>query len=192
MRAPCYAKILICSLVLPLLSACASSGRDRWVQAETLQFSTGTYVVKLPADWLRYQFGRWPGDLYITKHGASLEYIKIIKNRQDQAFPKTRRAIKPSTLTIDLAEMTIIELKRDVDSARLVIEENAPTTIGGQDGFRLRYTLKDDDGLNRRALFYGVLHKGAFYAIIYSAPQLHYFDAYQGDFEQMLTSFRFL
>lgn len=150
-----------------------------------------SYALEIPNGWIQHALQRWPNDLDLTVNGLSLERIRVLKYPANNAFPKTHKAAKADMLTIDLAELTIAELKVSEHQSALTVLENTPANIAGKAAFRLLYTQKDADGLLRRTLLYGALHKGNFYVLLYSAPQLHYFDKYLSDFQQLFSSFRF-
>jgi len=165
-----------------------------WSKVEQSSFAAPdhSYRVELPVGWVRHQMGRSPNDVFITRDGPGLNRIEIVKRENKKAFPKIKKSADENMLALELAELTIAELKSDKDMANLEVIENAPAMVAGGQGFRLELRVRNNKGVEFEMLVYGVESKGSFYTLAYGAPRMHYYERFKGVFEKTVASFKLL
>lgn len=149
------------------------------------------YTVALPLNWVRL-----PADgdqIVITHDGFGLQRISIQRRVADKSFPKLKKNADEKLLASELAEMQIAELKLSGEQmATLTTVDNGPESIGSRPGFRIQVQFKTANGLLIEQVYCGVVHKGHYYLISYSAPSLYYFKKYQPAFEKVVATLRLL
>lgn len=181
--------------LLSLLLVCVSmSGCAIWSKVEKPGFTAqdNSYSVELPTGWARFHLGRSANDIFITYDGPNIERIEIARRENKNAFPKIKKTASENMLALELAELTVAELKSNEALANLAVIENSPVTLSGLPGFRLELRNKTPKGVEIEMLVYGVAGNNGFYTLSYQAPRLHYFPKYSSVFEKMVTSFKLL
>ena len=175
-------------MVCVVLAGCVTV----WSKVEQSPFVAPdhSYSVALPLGWVRHQLGHPPTDVFITRDGPGLNRIEIVKRENKDAFPRIKKAANENMLAIELAELTVAELKSDKDLANLEVVENAPATVAGAQGFRLLLRTRNNKGVEFDILIYGVDARSGFYTLTYAAPRMHYFEKFRGEFEKTAASFK--
>lgn len=172
-----------------LLQACVNQP-PKWEAA-----SSGRYVsykqgfsAELPPRWLQLSSHDGSATL-VSADGPELDLIDLHRWENDKAFQRIKKAASPTELPGDLAADFIAEGKTEGNSNVQVIV-NEPATLGGKDGFRVVMEFSTPGGVRYRSESYGVCTPDGFYALIYRAPVLHYYDLYEPAFKAVVASFQ--
>lgn len=128
--------------------------------------------------------------IVITRDGMMLQNIRVERFSIDKDLKNRKRKLAVGMLPHETAEIILDDLSSDQSMANITVMENAPATIGGHAGFRTVFTFRDADNLRMKSIYYGVLAKGFFYSLWYTAAERHYFDKDAGTFEKMCKSFK--
>jgi hypothetical protein len=148
-----------------------------------------SYVVDLPVGWIRQ--ADQDKQLMASRDGFPLNMIRIERAPLKKAFPLTKKEASESALPSELAELTVAEIRAsESEMTAITVVGNEPASISGRDGFRVEVSWRNLRGLEIRAVVYGFADTSGFYALIYRAPKLHYFNKYLPEFERTVASFR--
>ncbi|RNC67317.1 MAG: hypothetical protein ED859_15340 [Desulfuromonadales bacterium] len=178
-------KRLLVALAILCLAGCGP-----WVKTEGPYSADPLNVaVDLPQGWMRQNTGK---HILMTKDGVLLQVILIKRMdlTQEKQFQYTKKRVTGEMLPQEVAEVILDDFQSDTDNRNLQVEENVPATIGGNQGFKVRFSHGTELGLHYRKLCYGFLKDGWLYELLYSAPRRHYFDRDMDDFEKVVRSFR--
>ena len=148
------------------------------------------FTVTLPEGWQRYNHAT--SQVIITRQGMQLQRIAIFRTPIDKKLPFTRKMILPDMLPQEVAEVVIDNLKSNPNISNGVVLENDPALISGQAGFKLIYSFRTREGLDKKGVFYGLLQGNQLYKLVYEAPQRYYFDKDLQTFETTVASFRLI
>lgn len=176
--------------LLIALTILALAGCGPWVKTEGPYTAAPLHVsADLPPGWMRQNTDR---HILMTKDGVLLQVIvvKRLDISQEKQFPHTKKRVTREMLPQEVAEVVLDDYYSDTDNRDIQVEENAPATIDGNPGFRLRFTHGTGLGLHQRKLYYGFLKNGELYTLLYAAPRRHYFDRDLADFEKVVMSFK--
>lgn len=104
-----------------------------------------------------------------------------VKNPDDfPVFQKTMSALEVR----DLLEATFARtLEVDLQSYDM-----KPWKFGDTSGFRFEYNFTSKVGLRMRGFTVGAVYEEKLYMIVFSAAELHYYKAFEGEFEQIVAS----
>jgi len=172
-------------LVVLLATGCAPWVKtDSPVTSQSLQFQ-----VTPPQGWMRRNSD---SSFQITRDGLSLQTVVIsrVGVNEEKQFAHTKRRVSAEMLPQEIAEVFIDDYQVDTAFPFEAVEENAPETISGKPGCRLRLAYRNKDGLRFRCQIYAFVSDGWFYWISYAAPARHYFDRDLPAVETMVRSFR--
>ncbi len=170
------------SILLVLTVGCAP-----WTQVgglhknEKLNFSA-----ELPLGWMKWNES---DKLIITRDGLLLQYIQISRISVNEKLKNTKKKVTQGMTPHELAEVVIDDMASNQHVLDFQVIENSPLKISGIPGFRVGYTYRNDNGLRVKGLYCGCLSGEWLYAIVYTAPQRHYFDKDAETFEKVLASF---
>lgn len=149
------------------------------------------YSVNLPPGWLEIAPGNGAVTL-LSLDGEDLDLIRISRFDNDKAMQNIKKVPSPKDLPAELADDFIASSKAAEPVSNLTVLVNEPATLGGKNGFHLRYGFSNPDGVRYQSDIYGVCTDNGFYTVLFRAPVLHYFDEHLGEFQKMVTSFQFL
>jgi hypothetical protein len=92
----------------------------------------------------------------------------------------------------EVATVVIDELKSDKQLLNLVVIENAPATIKGNDGCRILFTYGLGDGSNYKTLYYGFIRGDSYVSLRLNVAADKDFDRDLQAFNEVVDSIRFL
>ena len=130
--------------------------------------------------------------LRLTRDGLLLQEICIGRIPIADELPNTKRKLAQGMLPLDAAELVSDNLRSNANLTHQQIIENSPATLGGQPGFRLRYSYRAEERLKMDGIFYGALVGPWLYYAFYEAPAQYYFDRDLSVFDKTVSSFQFL
>ena len=90
----------------------------------------------------------------------------------------------------EAAQVIVDEISCDQSVLDFQVKENTPARVNEYEGFRLRFTHKNRDGLTFKTVYYGFLIGDRFYSVRYNAAKRYYFDKDRATFEEVLQSLR--
>ncbi len=128
----------------------------------------------------------------ISYDGPYLQYVFIQEQPLGHGLRNTRQKITPGMLPHEAAAVITDTLKSDPRIRNFNLVKSGPVKVGGKLGFHMTYTYTDDQGVDIRCDYYGVILKKSFFNIRYTAAQRHYYQKDVRTFEQMLSSLRFV
>jgi hypothetical protein len=174
----------ISALVLALLAhGCAAI----WEPAPNV-LAAQSWSLNPPEGWMRLTTQTYE---MLSYDGPYLQYIFIQEQPLQQGLRNSRQKIGPAMLPHEAAAVIIDTLKSDTRIRNFHLLKNSPTMLGGKMGFRLIYTYTDDQDVQIKCDYYGVILPKTFFNIRYTAAQRHYFGKDVDRFQQTLASLRF-
>jgi hypothetical protein len=177
-------RLQIFALVLALLvHGCAAI----WDPAPNV-LAAQSWSLNPPQGWMRLTT---PTYEMLSLDGPYLQYIFIQEQPLQQGLRNSRQKIGPAMLPHEAAAVIIDTLQSDRRIRNFRLLENSPAMLGGKMGFRLIYTYVDDQSVQIKCDYYGVILPKTFFNIRYTAAQRHYFDKDADRFQQTLASLRF-
>lgn len=169
-----------------LLAGCFPS--SPWVQAEQdYQSSDDQYRIQLPSGWMRVNVDE---TMLITRDGLNLQRIQVARHELGKPLKNSKRAPRPGMEPSEIADMLAGELSSGEGVTGVKVLESSPATLSGARGFKLVIAFKDEDGLKRKAVVYGLMGQKALWIAAYQAPQRHYFDQDVATFEKAVRTLR--
>jgi hypothetical protein len=181
-------------LLLPIaLVACATASPPAWIPATSPYAAPEAgFEVAVPAGWMRRNTKL--ERLTVTRDGTSVQRILVGSSELGKplGITESKRAVDAGMSPQEVAEVLIDGLNASRAWTEVAVLENAPASLGGQNGFRLLAAFRDEDGLKTRMAAHGAIAGSRFYWLIYIAPERHYFDLDRQTFEEMVSSFRLL
>ncbi len=179
-------KRIAAAFALVLASGCFP--RAPWVQAERdFQSPDDLYRVQLPEAWMRVNLDE---ALLITRDGLNLQRIHVVRRELGKPLPNSKRAPRAGMEPAEIADLLSGELSASQGVTGVKVVESSPATLSGARGFKLVVAFKDEDGLRRKAVIYGLLGKNALWTASYQAPQRYYFEQDLATFEKAVRTFR--
>ena len=175
--------------IIAMIMLVGSAACSFWVAAES-RFVSGEsgYEVELPPGWKR-GFATSDG-LTLTRDGIPLQLIRIARVPFDKELPHTKRKLVKGMLPQEVAEVIIDNLRSNKAIANVKPLENLPATVGGYDGFKIRYAFQTKENLKKSGIYYGVLVDQWYYYLYFEAPARHYFPRDEAAFERLKESFK--
>jgi hypothetical protein len=172
-------------MVLIFVAGCAA-----WTQVGGLyKNEVNNFTVELPQGWMRWNQGE---HLFITRDGASLQYIQIGRMKLEDTSKNTKKKFSKGMLPQEASEVALDNMASNPDFLNLEVIENTPATVNGIPGFKTVYTYKNKDGLRLKSIFYGFIIGDWFYSINYNAAQRYYFDKDLETFKKVVDSFKLI
>lgn len=115
----------------------------------------------------------------------------------DELFPPNpNRKEKLPKFQETMTELEVAELYRDtittLGASNFELQEIAPKTVGGKQGFRFEFDFAMKAGLKKSGVAEGVLEEGKLYLVVYSGAKLHYYPKNLPDAEQVMQSVEIL
>ncbi len=166
-------------IILFIVAGCVS-GMSTGAQPET-------YMVNAPKGWRKINTPKY---YMITKDGAFLQYVLIQERPIDKPFLYTKKKLRRGMLPQEVAGIVADELSTDRTIIQFKLIENKPTSIKGNEGFKLLFTYKDRDGSSFKTKYYGFIRDGIYYNLRYTAAKRHYFAKDEKTFEKFIQTFR--
>ena len=146
------------------------------------------FQLKLPVGWIRYSV--MTDRVLVTRDGTGVQFIEAMQLTHKRAFSDLKEETRADMLPMELAELTIAQVKSRPGVSDLEVVSNAPATIAETTGFRLHVQMKNSQGLIYERVIYGFVDAEGFYRLTYQAPSLHYFKRDLSIFERAVKSFR--
>ena len=146
-----------------------------------------TYSVNAPRGWRKINTPKY---YMITKDGAFLQYALIQERPIDKPFLYTKKKLSRDMLPQEVAGIVVDELSTDRTIIKFELIENTPTSIKGNEGFKLLFTYKDRDGSSFKTKYYGFIRGEIYYNLRYTAAKRHYFDKDEKAFDKFIQTFR--
>ncbi len=133
-----------------------------------------------------------PEGLVLTRDGLLLQQIRAQRVAVDEKLQFTKRGFDMKLSPHEVAEVELDDHRSNPGIFNLTVEENAPATIDGRQGFRLIYTWTTKDGYRLKRIHFGFMEGKWVYRLIYQAAARHYFDRDLPVFDRLRESFRLL
>ena len=127
----------------------------------------------------------------LSRDGPYLQYIFIQEQPLTNRTRHTQRKIKAAMLPHEAAEVITDSLKSDRQLRKFKLLSNQPVMVGGKTGFRLIFTYADNQGVDMKCIYYGLVLDHTFFNIRYTAAQRYYFTKNVADFEMLTGSLQF-
>jgi hypothetical protein len=169
-----------------LVAGCMPSAP--WVQAERdFQSSDDQFRIQLPDGWMRVNVDE---TLLITRDGLDLQRIQVARHELGKPLKNSKRAPRAGMEPAEIADLLSGEFSSGEGITGVKVLESSPASLSGARGFKLVVAFKDQDGLRRRAVIYGLVGQKALWLAAYQAPQRHYFDQDLATFEKAVKTLR--
>jgi hypothetical protein len=170
--------------VVLALTACAGPWKTAPDQLRSPQWSIAS-----PDGWMHLSTQE---SEMLSKDGPYLEYILIQSRPLAQGFRFTNQKLSPDMLPHEAAQLIADNMRSDplIRQFRLLASE--PAMVGGQPGFRLIYSYRDQYGVETKTIYYGVILPNLFFNLRYTATQRHYFDKELPAFNEVFDSLWFV
>jgi hypothetical protein len=169
-------------LVTIILVGCSST----WLRVRG-PVQTPSCSIQMPEGWVRLNTEAYE---MVSKDGPYLEYILLREQPLIQGFQHTRRKLNSRMLPNEAAQVIVDNLKADPVIKQFRLIANEPADVGGQEGFHLIFTYRDQQDVDMRTYYYGTVIGSSFVSLRYNAAQRHYFDAELPSFQDALQSLR--
>ncbi len=148
------------------------------------------FEVMVPDGWYRAMQGEGKELLVITRDGLLLQQIIIGRFAVDKELKFTKRRFNEKFPPHEVAEIELDNMRSNPEVNDLSVEENAPATICGHQGYKLVYTWALKGGYRLKRAHYGFLDDKWVYRIVFQAAARYYFDRDLPTFEHVRESFR--
>ena len=165
-----------------VLSACAGP----WKTAPD-KLSAPQWSIASPAGWMHL---RTQESEMLSKDGAYLEYILVQARPLDQHFRFTHHKLNAGMLPHEAAQLITDNMRSDPLIRQFRLLSSEPAILDGQEGFRLIYTYRDQNGVVLKTIYYGAVLPDQFFNLRYTAAQRYYFDQELPVFNRTVQSLR--
>lgn len=166
-----------------MLSGCAGP----W-ESVPHTINTAFWSIRPPEGWMDLRTG--DSDM-LSKDGPFLEYIFVESRSLKQGFRFIKQKITPQMLPLEVAELIIDSMRADPIIRRFRLISSDPAILGGHGGFKLTYRYEDQNGVDIKAVYYGVVLGNMFFNLRYTATRRYYFDSQLAAFKRVVDSLRF-
>ena len=182
-------KPLLMVLALCVMPACAAI---TLVEAEQREITDG-FTLHPQIEWSRWELEHialW------TVHGPQVESLRIARGLEDgdPLLKSLSRDVEMPSFRSDMSATEVAELVDDTlqraGAANVEVSGLEPSLFGGHDGFRFGITMTAESGLRYAGLAVGTVYDGRLYMLVFTAPELHYFNAYADTINAMIESAR--
>lgn len=171
------------------LAACATPKPPAWLPADGAYVAAHAgFEVRAPSGWMRRNLPPEREVLVVTRDGTPLQRIAAGSTEVGKTVGASKRTVSTGMSPQELGELVLDDIASS--QADLQVVENAPATLSGRNGFRVRATYRNQNGLGIEVAIYGLLEQGRFYWLVYSAPRRRYFQLDLATFEEVVASFR--
>ncbi|MEI7969821.1 MAG: hypothetical protein WCJ69_12585 [Betaproteobacteria bacterium] len=175
-------------VLLGALSGCQSGPAWRPVDQPRAVVSGQAFEADAPVGWMRRE-GTNEG-LFLTRDGIPMQYVRIHRDRHEDAFRNIRKAATADLLPTELAELIIASRRAVPVLSGLVVVSNEPASFAGLEGVRLRMRYRTLRGASLDQLVYAAVERDTVLFLEYQALSRTYFDRDLPAFEQTVSSFR--
>lgn len=163
-----------------------------WKPVGTAAYVQGdSFSIVLPRGWLQLE-GMDKKSVIASTDGPFLQSFVASHKDIRTAFKATKAEVSADTLTYELMEYYIAESKANSGDQTVDVESKEAVEIAGEDGFKVVFLYKNQEGLRFKKVIYGCMNDSRLYTLSYHAPVLYYFDKNLPDFEASVKTFRFL
>ena len=170
-------------VLLLFIPACAP-----WIGSRgTFKSPSHHFSVDIPQTWMRLKSDQY---LLISRDGPFLQYVLVQERPIARPFKHTKKKLRRGMLPQEAAQVIVDEISCDQSVLDFQVKENTPARVNEYEGFRLRFTHKNRDGLTFKTVYYGFLIGDRFYSARYNAAKRYYFDKDRATFEKLLKSLR--
>jgi len=151
-----------------LLAACAGPWKTAPDQLQSPQWSIAT-----PAGWMHLSTREAE---MLSKDGAYLEYILIQARPLAQGFRFTHQKLNAGMLPHEAARLIVDNLRSDPLIRKFRLLASEPAVVDGHAAFRLTYSYRDQNDVELKTIYYGVVLPDQFFNLRYTAARRYYFD----------------
>jgi hypothetical protein len=157
--------------------------------SDTTQSSPSHFEVDIPAGWQKHTTKKF---FLIYKKDPLRQYILAQERPLDKPFKFSKKSLTAGMPSQEVATVVIDELRSDKQLLNLVVVENTPATIRGNDGCRILFTYGLGDGSNYKTLYYGFIKGGSYLSLRLNVAADKDFDRDLQAFNEVVDSIRFL
>ena len=148
------------------------------------------FIVTSPLGWVESDTLH---TMCLYRHRAGIENICVDNMALGDAL--RARGMTPDADPMQIGEVATSVIKADDRFADMAVTSLVPARIAGRNGFRAELTSRLKLGgshIRERHVVYGMTGGQGAYLLRFDAPAIYYFDRYLGEFEAVVTTFRFL
>jgi hypothetical protein len=157
--------------------------------SDMAQSGPSHFEVDIPAGWKRHSTNKF---FLIYKKDPLRQYILAQERPLDKPFKFCNKSLTAGMQSQEVAAVVIDELKSDKELLNLVVIDNAPITIKGNDGCRILFTYGLGDGSNYKTLYYGFIRGDSYVSLRLNVAADKDFDRNLQAFNAVVDSIRFL
>lgn len=169
--------------ILLLVTGCSAT----WQSVP--QILTGkSWTIDTADGWMRLAT---PTYEMLSLDGPYLQYVFIQELPLANGLRGSRKKLNETMLPHEAAEVITDTMLSDQRIRMFKLIRNEPVMVGGKMGFRLVYTYVDDQGVEMKSDYYGVILSRTFFNVRYTAAERYYFEKDVNAFEKMAASLRF-
>lgn len=132
-----------------------------------------------------------PESEILSKDGPYLEYILVQSRPLSQGFRYTKQKLSLQMLPHEAAQLITDNMRSDPLIRRFRLLFSEPAMVAGHVGFKLTFSYRDQNNVDIKTLYYGVVLQDRFFNLRYTAAQRHYFESGLPVFNEVLDSLRF-
>ena len=162
--------------------ACAHPG-------DMAQSGPSHFEVDIPAGWQKHTTNKF---FLIYRKDPLRQYILAQERPLGQPFKFSKKSLTAGMQSQEVATVVIDELRSDKELLNLVVVENSPITIKGNDGCRILFTYGLGDGSNYKTLYYGFIKGDSYVSLRLNVAANRDFDRNIPAFNEVVDSIRFL
>ncbi|MGB5425036.1 MAG: hypothetical protein WBN03_22915 [Desulfobacterales bacterium] len=157
--------------------------------SDMAQSGPSHFEVAIPAGWQKHTTNKF---FLIYKKDPLRQYILAQERPLDKPFKFSKKSLMANMQSQEVATVVIDELRSDKQLLNLVVIENAPATIKGNDGCRILFTYGLGDGSNYKTLYYGFIRGDSYVSLRLNVASDKDFDRNMQAFNEVVDSIRFL
>lgn len=183
-KRPVLAGLRICGVaILLLVTGCSAT----WQPVPQI-LAGRSWTIDTADGWMRLAT---PNYEMLSQDGPYLQYVFIQELPLANGLCGSRQRLNVTMLPHEAAEVITDTMLSDQRIRMFKLIRNEPAVVGGKMGFRLVYTYLDDQGVEMKCDYYGVILSKTFFNVRYTAAERYYFDKDFNLFEKMTASLRF-
>lgn len=180
-------------LIVVLLALSLAACQQIWQPGGSVfTAEKNAFSVTVPAGW-SFTTRAVPArnvDLMASKEGIFLQRMLIEHHVIKDPLPNSKRTIAAQMTPFEIAEAVVDDLRADRATPQFEVNENIPTVVGGQSGFRLVLQYQNADNLRLTEIRYGALMGDKVYFVRFVAPSRYYFARDRMTFDLAASSFK--
>ncbi len=147
------------------------------------------FEVAIPAGWQKHTTKKF---FLIYKKDPLRQYILAQERPLDKPFKFSKKSLTAGMQSQEVATVVIDELRSDKQLLDLVVIENSPVTIKGNEGCRILFTYGLEDGSHYKTLYLGFIRGASYVSLRLNADADKNFDQNMQAFNEVVDSIRFL